>query len=311
MKPIALIASLVIASTAVIRADGVEDSLRAAKDLYASAAYEDALSMLSRLTDASAAANVASQVDQYRAFCLFALGRTGEAESIAESIIRRDPLTRLDSADASPRVETMFSRVRQRLLPSLIREQLRTARAGVDEKNFAAAEPRLMAARRMLDEASALGVTDEGLNDVRMLVDGFLQLIRASTDQRAAGQVATADGHANPAPRESQAAPSAAASAAAAQPYLGYEAGVSPPVPIAQRMPGVPATMMRVLSGKTGVLQVLIDEKGEVRDVIVRESVHPSFDRLMIDAARSWKYRPAMKDGVPVSFLKTIGVNVP
>lgn len=309
MKPIALIASFVIASTAVIRADGVEDSLRAAKDLYASAAYEDALSMLSRLTDASAAPNVGREVDQYRAFCLFALGRTGEAESIAESIIRTDPLTRLDSADTSPRVETMFARVRQRLLPSLIREQLRTARAGIDEKNFAAAEPRLVEARRMLDEASALGVTDEGLNDVRMLVDGFLQLIRASTDQRAAGQVATVDGPA--APRESQAPPPGPASAVAAQPYSGYEAGVSPPVPITQRMPGVPATMIRVLSGKTGVLQVLIDEKGDVRDVIVRESVHPSFDRLIIDAARSWKYRPATKDGVPVSFLKTIGVNVP
>jgi TonB family protein len=309
MKPIALIASFVIASTAVIRADAVEDSLRAAKDLYASAAYEDALSMLSRLTDASAAPHVGREVDQYRAFCLFALGRTGEAESIAESIIRRDPLTRLDSADASPRVETMFARVRQRLLPSLIREQLRTARAGIDEKNFSAAEPRLVEARRMLDEASALGVTDEGLNDVRMLVDGFLQLIRASTDQRAAGQVATVDGA--PAPRESQAPPPGPASAVAAQPYSGYEAGVSPPVPITQRMPGVPATMIRVLSGKTGVLQVLIDEKGDVRDVIVRESVHPSFDRLIIDAARSWKYRPATKDGVPVSFLKTIGVNVP
>jgi hypothetical protein len=31
----------------------------------------------------------------------------------------------------------------------------------------------------------------------------------------------------------------------------------------------------------------------------------------MIDAARTWKYRPAMKDGVPVQFLKTIGINVP
>src|SRR6266576_2384551 len=94
-----------------------QDTISAAKDLYASAAYEDALSTLSRIDGGSNAPEIARQVDEYRAFCLYALGRTREAESVAESMIRKEPLTRLDAADASPRLERMFADVRQRLLP--------------------------------------------------------------------------------------------------------------------------------------------------------------------------------------------------
>jgi hypothetical protein len=53
--------------------------LSEARDLYASAAYEDALGALSRLDKD---APVTEQVDQYR---LFALGRTAEAQAVAEA----------------------------------------------------------------------------------------------------------------------------------------------------------------------------------------------------------------------------------
>src|SRR5438045_3483107 len=52
-----------------------QDPLSTARDLYASASYEEALVMLTGLREGSAAATVVEQVDQYRAFCLFALGR--------------------------------------------------------------------------------------------------------------------------------------------------------------------------------------------------------------------------------------------
>src|ERR1051325_1810591 len=95
----AVIAALVAASQAGLRA---QDTLSAAKDLYASAAYEDALSTLMRITEGGTAApDVARQVDEYRAFCLYALGRTGEAESVAEGMLRKDPLLKLDAADVS------------------------------------------------------------------------------------------------------------------------------------------------------------------------------------------------------------------
>jgi hypothetical protein len=101
---------------------------------------------------------VARQADEYRAFCLYALGRTREAESIAESIIRREPLARLDAADASPRLEALFADVRKRLLPSLIRDRYRAAKSALEQKSLAVAEPQLAEARLMIVEAERLGV---------------------------------------------------------------------------------------------------------------------------------------------------------
>ena len=53
-----------------------QDSLQSAKDLYASASYDDALTMLGRLRTPDAK----PEVEQFRVFCLIALGRTAEAE---------------------------------------------------------------------------------------------------------------------------------------------------------------------------------------------------------------------------------------
>src|SRR5437773_10406596 len=99
-----------------------QDPLSAARDLYASASYEEALVMLTGLRDRGAAATMVEQVDQYRAFCLFALGRNAEAQKVAEGLILQNPMLRLDGGDASPRIAAMFSDVRRTLLPALVRE---------------------------------------------------------------------------------------------------------------------------------------------------------------------------------------------
>src|SRR5438093_9774392 len=134
MKATLIVGLVLVAAQAGI---GAQDTLTAAKDLYASAAYEDALTTLTRLTETGEPApDIARQVDEYRAFCLYALGRTDEAESVAEAMLRKDPLMKLDAADVSPRLETMFSNVRKRLLPALIRERFRAARAALDQENL-------------------------------------------------------------------------------------------------------------------------------------------------------------------------------
>ena len=93
------------------------------------------------------------QVDQYRAFCLFALGRTADAQAVAEGLVKKNPMLELDATDASPRLSAMFTDVRRRLLPGLVRERYRLARAALDSKDFRSAEPQLMEVRRMLDDA--------------------------------------------------------------------------------------------------------------------------------------------------------------
>ena len=294
-----------------------QDSLGAAKDLYASAAFEDALSILSRLD--SGAANppeIDRQIDEYRAFCLYALGRTAEAESIVETIIRKEPLTRLDGADVSPRIETMFTNVRKRLLPSLIRERFQAIRGAVTKNDFTSAEPPLAEARLMITEAEKLGVKDEGLNDLGVLVDGFLQMIRTTADERRTSSAPTASAGspapaaAPPPPPEPLPAPAVARGEAI---YSVADEGVSPPVVLNQHVPPMTQAMLQISRSMrtSGILDIVIDETGNVVDTIVRRSVMPSFDTLLVRAARYWKYQPAMKDGVPVRFLKTLVIVPP
>ena len=327
-----------IAALALVAAQvglGAQDSLTAAKDLYASAAYEDALSTLTRLTEGGGAApDVARQVDEYRAFCLYALGRTGEAESVAETMIRRDPMMKLDSPDVSPRLEVMFSTVRKRLLPSLIRERFKTARTALEQKNLSEAEPQLAEAKLMIADAEKLAIKDDGLADLSVLVDGFLQLVRSTADQRqATAQAAAATVPQEspavmpPAPRRTEAAPAAAprrteavpapaprrtepvsAPASAARVYTVDDVGIVPPTVINQRMPAMTPDLVRITKAMntSAVVEIVIDEKGDVVDATIIKSVNTSFDSIVITAARRWKYRPALKDGVAVRYVKTL-----
>ena len=314
---------------------GAQDQLRAAKDLYASAAYEDALTTLSHVDGGST--EITREVDQYRAFSLYALGRTREAESVAEAMIRKDPLARLDSVDASPRLEQMFTDVRKRLLPSLIRERFRTARGALDEKSFDIAKPQLTEARQMIADAEKLGVKDDGLGDLSVLIDGFLQLIRFESEKRPTSQpTATANSGGSPVPPIMPSAPAPPPAGPATPPPVATSApavvsrpasqlaapanvsgthiyaiddeGVSPPVAVDQRMPAISGPMSVVIKGlrTNGLVDILIDESGRVVDATIRRSLNSSFDAMVIQSARRWRYQPAMKDGVPVRYVKTL-----
>jgi len=319
-----VIVGLMAAAAAAATAE--QNPLERAKDLYASAAYEEALSTLSHVTDAVAGTPaVQRQVDEYRAFCLYALGRNGEAESVAESIIRREPLAQLDAADASPRLEAMFVSVQKRILPGLIRDQYRKLRSLLDQKQFAAAEPGLAETRRMLNEAERLGAMDEGLGDLGVLIDGFLALSHARGEMRSSAAptpAAPAAPAAMPAVVAAAIEPPAAApsegrpdlSAARNKPrvYSVEDADVLPPVAIYQREPSVPVELMTILraSHKPTIMSLTIDETGAVRKAEVRVSVNRRYDTLLTHAAVQWKYRPAVRDAAPVPYEKLVVVEV-
>ena len=59
-----------------------------------------------------------------------------------------------------------------------------------------------------------------------------------------------------------------------------------------------------------GVIEVLIDEKGQVVEARLRSPVHPLYDSRLLAAARHWQYRPATRDGAPVRFRKVIEVQL-
>jgi len=278
------------------------DDLSTAKELYAAAAYEDALTLLAKLSESpSTAPEVASQIDVYRSFCLYALGRTQEAEAVAQGLLRKNPLFKPQSEDLSPRVEAMFTQVRKQLLPALIREKYRSAKAAMDRKEFAEAEPQLVLVREMIKQAEQLGIRDESVADLGVLADGFLDLARASAAPKAA---------AAPAPAASAAAAPKADLPPTPRVFDATSAGVVQPVAVRQSLPSPPLALSKLLVGKRGVLEVTIDTEGKVVDAVMRDSVNSAYDTMVVNAAKMWRFKPATKDGVPVRFVKEIGVEV-
>lgn len=309
MKTIAIAVFAAALSSSV----AAQDTLATAKDQYAAAAYEDALTSLSHVEATGANADaVSQQVEQYRAFCLYALGRTGEAEQVAESLLTKAPL--LEIGDASPRIEAMFTAVRKRILPALVRAEYRSAKSAVEEKDFAAARPHLAEAERMLDEARKVGAWDETMADLSLLIDGFLDLTRAADAVRAAA--ATAPPVALESTRPSSAA--AANAPSQAQPpgpriYSVEDPDVVPAEAMSTAVSGALRDLVQKVlpaGGGVGLVSLVIDEEGRVDQATVRESINSMVDNLLIAAVRSWRFRPATRNGVAVKYAKTVRINV-
>lgn len=289
-----------------------QDELAAARELYASASYEEALTALAAVA-AGAPPEVAVQAHQYRAFSLLALGRTAEAEQVAETSIRLNPLARLNEAETSPRIASMFTAVRRRVLPVLVRAEYRTARAAIDRQDLKAAEPHLALASRLIAEVRSMGETDDTLSDLGLVIDGFLGLSRAAAPPPA------------PAAAETLSAPAAGTAAGAGPPasmqgpapmaaVAGVHSGPATnrlvlPVVVRQPAPELPLSLAQLMTG-TGrrnlILTVVINERGDVDDVEVVQPVQPAYDSVAVRAARLWKYRPATFDGTPVKYRKTV-----
>ncbi len=66
---------------------------------------------------------------------------------------------------------------------------------------------------------------------------------------------------------------------------------------------------MRRANRTSGILEITIDESGAVVDAMMREPVNPIFDSLVLDAAKTWQYRPATKSGRSVRYIKRISVS--
>jgi TonB family protein len=300
MKTVVIVSLLYAA--AANAAAGQYDPLQTARDMYASAAYEEALGELTRVKSSVTTPDATREMDQYRAFCLVALGRTAEAEELAESLIRKDPMMTIDRQDVSPRIEAMFETVRKRVLPQLIRDEYRTARSLVSQKS-PDAESHLTRVGRMLAEAEKIGAWDETLSDLRTLVDGFLELSHA----------AASDSPPAPEPAAAETADTTQSSPVP-DPQAVYrlgDEGVLPPVAVSQASPQVPPALLDLVRRirRIGIIDVAIDENGAVQGVTVRQSVNSAYDKLVVAAARTWKYRPATRNGVPVRFVKSVEVN--
>ena len=291
-----IVVMMLAAGGIVIAQDG---DLAAARDLYASAAYEDALSVLNRLRSSDHPAAQARAIEQYRAFCLLALGRSADAELAIEAVVVAEPSYHPSNADVSPRVRSAFTDVRRRMLPGIIQQKYAQSKAAFDKKDFAAAADgfkQVLAA--LADPDVAVEAAQPPLSDLRTLAGGFEELSAKA---------------AAPPPPLPAAAP--APTVAAAPPprqapvriYASEDAGVEPPVTMNQTLPMYPG---QVTMPRTGRLEIVINESGMVESAAMTTSVSAAYDTLALNAVRTWRYKPATMNGVPIKFRKVVQIAI-
>lgn len=85
--------------------------------------------------------------------------------------------------------------------------------------------------------------------------------------------------------------------------------GVSAPVPIFKPEPEYSEEARKAKFQGTVVLNIVVDEKGNARDVTVARPLGLGLDQKAIEAVMKWKFRPGMKDGHPVPVRASIEVN--
>jgi tetratricopeptide (TPR) repeat protein len=287
--------ALIVASPAAVFAD---DSLASARELYASAAYEDALAMLGRLNSAAAKADEGRVADQYRALCLLALGKTSEASQAIEAVVSADPGYRPADGDVSPRVRAVFSDVRKRLLPGLVQQKYAHAKSAYERKDYKTATVSFGQLLALFDDPDlALAAGRPPLSDLRQLADGFNQLSLQALA---------------PPPVPEPAVVAAAKPVAPQVPeppkvYTSSDSDVVPPVIVRQELPPFSGSIQRAF---VGAMEVLIDENGRVVSASMRGAGLAGYERTAIAAAQSWRYRPATLNGAPVKFRKFIQVSL-
>lgn len=69
-------------------------SIAAARELYETADYANAVEMLERLAAGNPSSSERQSIDLYRTFCLVALGRANDASQTIAAMLTRDPLYR-------------------------------------------------------------------------------------------------------------------------------------------------------------------------------------------------------------------------
>ena len=308
-----------------------QDSLATIRELYASAAYEDALTALGRLPEKPRSSDEARTIEQYRAFCLLALGRSAEAEHAIETVVQGQPAYRPVDGDMSPRVRAAFVDVRKRLLPQIIQQRYADAKAAFDRRDFsAAAQGFQQALDLMTDPDVALVVAQPPLSDMRTLARGFHDLSASAATPPPLPSVPVAQARQQPAaaeltgspaggpsaapvpaaasPRPAAASPRpAAASPRPAPVYVAGDSKVVPPVTLHQELPSFPGLITLI---KQGVIEVIIGENGLVESAVMRVPISPNYDALAIAATKTWRYKPAVANGVPVKFRKAVQITV-
>jgi tetratricopeptide (TPR) repeat protein len=297
-----LASTLVLACLGSLAVDA-QSLLDRAKSQYEAAAYEEALSTLSRAGEVSLGERV--QVEQYRALCLIALGKQADAEESIGALVAADPTYVPSPSIASPKVLQMVAEIRRRELPAVIRRLVDEGRLAFQGKDLARARQNFELVLKLTDDP-ALGERPE-TEDLKVVARGFVTLTMA-TEAPAPAPAPPAATPAAPASTAEQDGDGGEATPTTSAPRLpAFEAAV----PIQQAMPAwEPPGRAFAQTEYNGSLKVTIGIDGKVKNAVIERASHPAYDARLLQVAQSWTYKPATRNGTPVESEKVIAVQL-
>jgi hypothetical protein len=292
---------VVVLASAVLAQSEPAASLDDARELYATADSRGALESLDRLAAANPTRPDRPAIDLYRAFCLIALERAGEADEAIVAMITRDPLFRPADAEVPSRLRPMFSDKRRVVLPGVIQSRYERAKTAYEKSYYkAAADGFTQVLFALSDPDIAREASRAPLADLRVLSIGFKDLaVRAMTLS----------------PEPAAAPPSPAATTAprveAPKPVRIFDSNDPDVVPAVTVKQDIPRFQRPVLAERTGVLFIVINERGGVESAIITVPLERTYDGMVLATAKTWTYQPAMRNGAPVKYRKRIQLTLP
>jgi TonB family protein len=179
------------------------------------------------------------------------------------------------------------------------------AKATFDRKDYVGAIDKFERVRQLSAHPDAKG--DADLADLVAVADGFLELTRAALPNSASSAdpapapapASTPDTPANPTPR--------ATPSSGKPPEL---TALTPPIAIRQDLPPWTPTVAgtQLTVELRGSIEVEIDAAGAVTSARMVQPVHVAYDKLLLEAARNWRYEPARRGSDSIPATKRVDV---
>ena len=251
--------------------------------LYAAAEYEQALAVLGNSAEPAA--------HFYRALCLLGLGRQSETEAALKSLVLASPEFTVSAEEVPPRFVALLTEKRRELLPGVLRRLFAQAREQYQSKAYDRAVPEFERILALSAPADVRGL--DGVEDLRVLAEGFVDLAKAPASQQAAAVASPSAPPVQPPP------------APVARPTV-----TTPPLPIKQEIPPWPPEAGKLVAGTTGVVQIQVSKTGRVTSATLVKRIHPRYDVKLLTATNYWEYKPATINGVPVDSESLVEVRV-
>jgi TonB family protein len=92
--------------------------------------------------------------------------------------------------------------------------------------------------------------------------------------------------------------------------YTALDRDVTPPVELERKTP--PWNPPAQAAGRLfrGVVQVVVDERGSVESAQLVWSLADFYDAGLLESARGWRFKPALRSGQPVTYRKIVEITM-